>query len=134
MRVKPLEKLLNQPWQSHRYCLSFASAPTQPTISRCHCEAAWVRVKPLEKLLNQPWQSHRYYLSFASVPTKPTISCCHCEAAWMGVNCFVPRNAARLLEKLLNQPWQSHRYYLSFAIYHSTYNLLLSLRGGVDAS
>ncbi len=83
MRVKLLEKPLNQPWQSHRYyfIVRFEHLTTQPTISRCHCEAVWVRVKPLEKLLNQPWQSHRYYLSFASAPTKPTISCCHCEAA-----------------------------------------------------
>ncbi len=43
---------------------------TKPTISRCHCEAAWMRVKLLEKPLNQPWQSHTYY-SIRHLPSIP---------------------------------------------------------------
>ncbi len=148
MRVKPLEKSLEQPWQSHRYYLSrrketrLAKNRVSVSIPYAFCEKPGflgVRVEgmsvlapprnPVGKPQKPGWQTPETRLANPRNPVgkKPGFLI---NALRLPPECFAPTDLWLLLA-LGKTKYIDRETQIGFI---QTYNLLLSLRGGVDAS
>ncbi len=170
MRVKPLEKPLEQPWQSHRYYLSrrketrLAKNRVSVSIPYAFCEKPGflgVRVErmsvlapprnPVGKPQKPGWQTPETRLANprnpVGKPQKPGWQTPETRLAnprnpvgkkpgflinalRLSAECFTPTDLWLLLA-LGKTKYIDRETQIGFI---QTYNLLLSLRGGVDAS